>query len=528
MKKKVSILQIGLQNWQEQFEINPEIDWEFCKPNELDKTFNDRIEKSNLAIKAAKKAKKFPPRKFSGFDAVILQDVTGIKDLMYLEKYADYYTLIYDPKLTGGLNNEIESFLKKRLAWPKDLSNPQLAVDLVRRGFFPKQSGASFEPTKATFTTDNVKYEGTRYAEVVVDSPDEFTTIAVWNSSIYSDPGKTIELWLEYIKDESLEVRMVARASGMGSIDYNKNIHIFTEEQMQVPVLLEKFGDNTFSNVGIEVKGKGKIKVGHLHFRWSRFGFGNMIIGGQRYATKKREEFFYYFNPGDMKPPLNIYFSGYRSLEGFEGFFMMKKMGTPFMLIADPRFEGGGFYLGDEEYESKLLEVINNAKDYLGFTNKQINMAGFSMGTFGSLYYSSKILPHAVLGVKPIVNLGNIARNGHIDRPNNFNTIFDVVKLNEGGLSEKSLEHINQHFWNAFKAADYSDTKFIFGHMFEDDYDNETYNQMLEVLNQKGALIIGKGAHGLHTDGSQELIPWFLKQFNYINENDFNRGDKDE
>ena len=528
MKKKISILQVGLQNWNEQFEVEPEIDLEFCKPNELEKTYKNRIEARNIEIKAAKKVKKIPPRKFTGFDVVILQDVTGIKDVTYLEKYADYYTIVYDPSLTGGLNDEIVTFLKKKMAWKKDISDPKTIINLVSRAFFPKQSGASIEPTRATFSTNSIKYEGTRYAEVVVDSPDEFTTLAVWNDGIYNDPEKNIELWLEYIKDENIEVRTVVRVSNSGSIRYENVVHVFNEEQMQNLTLLDKFADGSFSTVALEVKGTGKIKVGHLHYRWSRYGFGDMIIGGKRYATKKREEFFYYFNPGDMKPPLNIYFSGYRSLEGFEGFFMMKNMGTPFMLIADPRFEGGGFYLGDEEYESKILEVINDAKDYLGFTNKQINMAGFSMGTFGSLYYSSKILPHAVLGVKPIVNLGNIARNGRIDRPNNFNTIFDVVKLNEGDLSENSLEHINQHFWKAFKVADYSQTKFVFGHMFEDDYDNETYEQMLEVLNQKKALIIGKGAHGLHTDGSSELIPWFIKQFNYINENDFDRGNKDE
>lgn len=45
------------------------------------------------------------------------------------------------------------------------------------------------------------------------------------------------------------------------------------------------------------------------------------------------------------KPPLNVYFSGYRPAEGFEGYFMMNKMNAPFILIGDPRLEGGSFYL---------------------------------------------------------------------------------------------------------------------------------------------------------------------------------------
>ena len=37
----------------------------------------------------------------------------------------------------------------------------------------------------------------------------------------------------------------------------------------------------------------------------------------------------YTFHPGDLKPPLNVYFSGYRTAEGFEGYFMMKRMNAP-------------------------------------------------------------------------------------------------------------------------------------------------------------------------------------------------------
>ena len=60
-------------------------------------------------------------------------------------------------------------------------------------------------------------------------------------------------------------------------------------------------------------------------------------------------------------------FSGYRTAEGFEGYFMMKRMNAPFILIADPRIEGGAFYLGSENYEQAIRKVIQNALDYLGF-----------------------------------------------------------------------------------------------------------------------------------------------------------------
>ena len=48
---------------------------------------------------------------------------------------------------------------------------------------------------------------------------------------------------------------------------------------------------------------------------------------------------------------------------------MMKRMNAPFILIADPRIEGGAFYLGSENYEQAIRKVIQNALDYLGFAN---------------------------------------------------------------------------------------------------------------------------------------------------------------
>ena len=110
-------------------------------------------------------------------------------------------------------------------------------------------------------------------------------------------------------------------------------------------------------------------------------------MGGQRFTDEKRDEFIHYFNPGDMKPPLNVYFSGYRP-EGFEGYFMMNKMNAPFILIGDPRLEGGSFYLGSETFEQGIINVIQNALDFLGFKHDELILSGLSMGSFGALYYA--------------------------------------------------------------------------------------------------------------------------------------------
>lgn len=77
---------------------------------------------------------------------------------------------------------------------------------------------------------------------------------------------------------------------------------------------------------------------------------------------------FVYFEKGDMKPPLAVYFSGYRTQEGFEGYYMMRGFGCPFILVTDPRSEGGAFYLGDSEFEQMITDYVTDKLDELGLT----------------------------------------------------------------------------------------------------------------------------------------------------------------
>ncbi|MTV72370.1 accessory Sec system protein Asp2, partial [Streptococcus pneumoniae] len=82
----------------------------------------------------------------------------------------------------------------------------------------------------------------------------------------------------------------------------------------------------------VEARGRGTIKLGNLHQRWSRKQFGKFVLGGNILHDSKRDEINYFFHPGDFKPPLTVYFAGYRPAEGFEGYFMMKTLGCPFIL----------------------------------------------------------------------------------------------------------------------------------------------------------------------------------------------------
>ena len=275
--------------------------------------------------------------------------------------------------------------------------------------------------------------------------------------------------------------------------------------------------------VSLSARGQGALEVIALHSRYSRGKHGYFLPGGERYVSSEREEAFCYFDPGDLKPPLNVYFSGYKTKEGFEGYYMMKGMESPFLLLAEPRLEGGGFYMGTPEYERLFVDMIKKYMKELGFNSEQVILSGLSMGTFGAMYYACDIRPHAVIVGKPLASIGNVAANEKYLRPGGFPTALDVLCHQCGSLDESAVEKLNKKFWVKFDAADWGNSKFIVSYMLEDDYDTNAYHMLLSHLKSEGVQIFGKGIHGRHNDNTNAIVNWFVTQYKKTLREDFGR-----
>ena len=205
---------------------------------------------------------------------------------------------------------------------------------------------------------------------------------------------------------------------------------------------------------------------------------------------------------------------------------MMKNLGCPFLLFSDPRLEGGAFYLGSEELENKVKETIQHYLDYLGFTSKDLILSGLSMGTFPSLYYGAAFEPRGVIVGKPLANVGTIARRGRIEAPGVFNTSFDILRHQTGGVSYQDMENLDRRFWNTFKKANFTQTTFGLSYMKDEDMDSKAYDQLVEHLCYTGAKILSKGTSGRHNDDTDTNVTWFLHFYNMILEAEFGRGYK--
>ena len=508
MSKDYKILQIGIDNWAHHYEIPENMDWYYFCPN------------SPLALR-----KMMEIDSIKKFHAILIEDGQYIRDLLPFIHHIEPYTLFYDQDFQAT-DLGILDLLKKRCAQAVDFSDPQQLINDLSKSLFGGGYGDKLFPSLIQVNpnfTGAISYQGLDYVGLEGGFGQDFTQLAYWGYNIVVYKTLPIELWLEYEKQGNCDFRLVIRKIWSGSVDDFFEETIVSEKDLEQALFMDSRDGDYFLSISVEARGHGTIKLGNLHQRWSRKQFGKFVLGGNILHDSKRDEINYFFHPGDFKPPLAIYFAGYRPAEGFEGYFMMKTLGCPFILFSDPRLEGGAFYLGTDELEGKVKETIAHYLDYLGFDRKDLILSGLSMGTFPALYYGASFEPHAIIVGKPLANLGTIASRGRLDAPGVSNLAFDCLIHHTGGTSSQDMTELDQRFWKIFKQANFSKTTFGLSYMKDEEMDPQAYEKLVTYLCNTGAKILSKGTAGRHNDDTDTNVAWFIHFYRMILASGFGR-----
>lgn len=496
--REIRALQIGHEDWSRKYSIWKEVIFTFTK----------------YLDEAPKKA----------YNIVFIDKILDKDEIDILYKNVDAYCLFVSGHVM--MTDEMKELFDRKRG--KILHSDKLGDFLANdiKNFYSGPYGEKYNIGRLTISQNfkgSVKWDGNYALELDGYYGEELTQIAFFRNLLPLFEDMALDLWLEYDKDDSVELAMKVTQFYNGSVSDIQNTWIFNEKQLQDTIILDNEKQSGPFFVSFMAKGAGKLSIRALHDRHSRRGYGAFFPGGEIYHTSEREELFAYFNPGDMKPPLNVYFSGYKTREGFEGNYLMQGFGSPYLLIAEPRLEGGAFYMGSKEYEQLYCDIIHKYMDELGFSSDEVIFAGLSMGTYGALYYGCDISPHAIILGKPLASIGDVARNEKLSRPGGFPTSLDVLRMHSGGSGPSSVKRLNDRFWNKFAAADWSRTKFIVSYMIEDDYDGTAYETMVKNLHSEGTEIYGKGIHGRHNDDTSGIVAWFISQYKQVLLEDFDR-----
>ena len=500
---RIHVLQLGETDWSRQYRIPDDVEWDY------EEEFAESPEEA--------------------YDIAFLDRLPGHGEIGLLMKEIKAHTLYVTEEYAR--HQRVKNLFLSKVGKVIRKTEIQAFLDEEIRFYYAKPYGEKYKGKNLAVSPGfggNVNWNGGYCVNLEGDFGEEYRQTLFWRNNVPVRKGQVIDLWLEYQITDSVDILLKVTQLVRGSISEKKREWVFTQEDLKELVSIDSPEGDSLLFVSIHAKGRGELRIVALHDRFSRGKHGSFLPGGERYVSTNREEVFCYFDPGDRKPPLNIYFSGYKTQEGFEGYYLMRKMGAPFLLISESRLEGGAFYMGTPEYEAMIVNMIRKHIDELGFQMSDVVMSGLSMGTYGALYYGCDIRPHAVIIGKPLASIGDVAANETYYRPGGFPTSMDVLLYHQGDTGTNDVQKLNRRFWEKFDRTNWSKSKFVVAYMIEDDYDMTAYQKLLSHLHDGGVQVYGKGLHGRHNDATGGIVQWFLHQYKKVLIEDFGRKLADE
>ena len=500
----MNVLQLGGDNWADQYQIPIDIKWEF----------------NDYPVKDKKKQHRYDAVIFTGEPAL-----TG-DEWFRLQWLVDPYKVFYLPGVKAAAGKQLRLFLHQQKAAAIEQLPQDLIADLIPK-YYTGQSGLRILPSMLLLNTRNFpgyQYVDGQHMEVDVQAEQDWQDLGTYKQSLFIDPHHLIKFWLEY-QGTGLQIRLrvfIQPNGGDGEIKDCYYLPVTGEQEMELPI--KAASDVRFGCIGLEVRGTGKLRLGVLHSRWSRAGQGAFLTGGERIVDPvKHEDIAYYFNPGDMRPPLNVYFSGARGLEGFEAYPLFRNTHAPSLLFTDMRLEIGQFYTGPV-IEEQIKKVIRAKLAELGLTNHELIMNGISMGTYPAMKLGMQLSAYAINVAKPIANLGHVAERGRLQRPDEFATIFDIDAQIVPDLDEQSLRQLDEEFWRLASQTDLTETRLFISVMENDDYDDRALAGLQKnTAVQKAKQFTYKGFGGRHNDNPAS-IQWFAQRVAYLTGKEFKRS----
>ncbi len=252
--------------------------------------------------------------------------------------------------------------------------------------------------------------------------------------------------WLEYEKDPSCQPyqdSLIALVPGEGQIKRS-----FSEEEMEQTARID--GATLLPSLSLESKREKRYdRVRHALVTWSLERYPL-----RRHGDHKRQEISL-ISILAIWSHLKHLFSARRR---FEGFGMMRAMGSPFILFLtqDRKVDPSIWAQKNGKVKSLPLLIFQAILDLAGFwAYEDMNFSGLSMGTFLSSYWCSLFSSCVILGRKP-VNLGDVAANPKQRVQMSSEITLDMMLIIGQGHQKESASSINA-WGSALDQADFKD-----------------------------------------------------------------------
>lgn len=202
---KISVLQVGNEDLSLTLHIPDFVDWNYV----------DDLEEATER----------------GYDVCVLNRCVNKEEAYILLKKIRAYTMfVLDSVELKGWTKWI---YVSRMAKYVDVNSLQTFIDKDIQLFYSYTYGEKFVPQTLSISQSfkgSVFWDGFSGVELDGDYGDDFYQIAYWRYNIPLFKGQTLDLWLEYEKDESVSIELKIEQFEGGSLSSLQNRWIYSEK----------------------------------------------------------------------------------------------------------------------------------------------------------------------------------------------------------------------------------------------------------------------------------------------------------
>ena len=258
--EKIRILQIGTEDWKNKYSF----------PSYIKHIFADGEVKYKKEI----------------YEIVVLErnlepeEIKAVKDMSYS------YCLFAVDSFELDENNGV--LFEQRMGKLLPSYNIQDFINNEAKKYFSKPYGEKFNPGSVGIANGfkgQVKWNGQYSVSLDGDYGYDMKQIAFWRGNIPMEEGQAIDFWLEYKKDEGVEISLSIKQFVSGSLSDVLDSWEFSEEDLQNEVRIEGRNGAGTIFVSLRARGSGHLEIVGLHDRISRWDIGEFMVCVERYFT---------------------------------------------------------------------------------------------------------------------------------------------------------------------------------------------------------------------------------------------------
>ncbi|WP_259711960.1 accessory Sec system protein Asp2 [Weissella cibaria] len=493
-KAKFRLIQVGTQAWPvDEWDLDPKL-------------------QSVLVTTAAA----FPARPSAHY-AVFTDEILAGPDVLAIVKRLPPFSIIY---ASTTVDPEIADFLRQKAAFFVPGAGHALFQTIVDN-FFMGQRGIHSGVTEAldiaeTFT-GSVERRGRFQMTLSGDFGPTLQQVVTWHP-ISVEKFETVLAGMNGIFLDAGDKKVYLEGDQRGDVYWEWHVEFIQPDgklvQFVIP-MTESLQEHVFPDVhpfysfqmSLWISGQGEVDFNRVIVRRSRSTYGTLLPGDEKQMTSTGDEVLSYFNPGDLKPPLLVSFTGSRLYgDGFEMMSVYGRHKLPYLLFTDSRTQGGAFMVGTPEYEQLVIDKIREKLQWLGFDEHDVVFQGYSMGSFPALYYARHFKPQGIIVSKAIVNLGTFSGQDGFAHGGTKDWPLDMRRHLFGRVLRADTPVIDQKLWQSMDQVDWTQVATYVFSLAQDEYDGQSLPQLLRFIKDRGGSVEHFWLDGDHLAHTDEMI----------------------